>query len=450
MSHRLSYLWLLLAVLVSNPVRAEDFPSFERAAASLRAATVTVRVTMPSKAEPDSSAGARPTAVAAESVRLAPRVSVSSGVLVAGGRVVTFVTAPGNARIRITLASGQQAEGRPRVVDRYSGLTLLSTDKADVAGIELAESVPSVGGWVLSAAGWGIEDPVLSFGIVSATDRSLRGTTFPPLLQCDLRTAVSSSGAGLVDRNGRLAGIIVGTDGDGERDGWTYAVDVNHVRRLLRAEREEKVVVLPGPRRPVVGLILGAGPEPEQVVVQRVTPGGPADRAGIKRGDLVLAADGLNIRSVYQAVVPLMKKQPGDTLTLLVEQADGRREIEVTLGGGVELPGPQFAGPIGLVDPRIEVARVGKNRFDLTDARGTVRNLAVDANGPHGTAEQPQVQLLQKALDRYGSLIERYREELQRRDAERAEARELIESLRQEIIDLQREVAKPRQPATGQ
>jgi hypothetical protein len=326
----------------------------------------------------------------------------------------------------------------------------LSTDETNVTGIEMAEAVPPVGGWVLSAAGWGIEDPVLSFGIVSATDRALRGTNFPPLVQCDLRTAVSSSGAGLVDRNGRLVGIVVGADGQGERDGWTYAVDINHIRRLVRAEREDKVVVLPGPRRPVVGLILGPGPEPEQVVVQRVTSGGPADRAGIKRGDVVLAADGLSIRSVYQAVVPLMKKQPGDTLTLLVEQADGRGEIEITLGGGVELPGPQFAGPIGLVDPRIEVARVGKNRFDLRDARGSVRNLAVDPHAPPDTAEQPQIQLLQKALDRYGSLIERYQEELQRRDQEHAEARELIESLRQEITDLKRQVDESGRPSKGQ
>ena len=444
-----SVLWLLLAVAVGRVAVAEDFPSFEQAAGRLRAATVTVRVTMPPSPGEAPAATTRRATDSENSESPAPRVMVSSGVLLGDGRVVTFVSAAGNTRIRVTLASGEQAEARPRVVDRYSGLTLLSTDEDDATGVEMADAAPPVGGWVLSAAGWGIEDPVLSFGILSATDRTLRGTTFPPLLQCDLRTAVSSSGAGLVDRQGRLVGIVVGADGQKERDGWTYAVGVNHIRRLVRAEREDKVVVLPGPRRPVLGLILGPGPEPEQVIVQRVTPGGPADQAGVKQGDVVLAADGLSIRSVYQAVVPLMKKQPGDTLKLLVEQADGRSEIEVTLGGGVELPGPQFAGPIGLMDPRIEVARVGENRFDVRDPRGSVRNLAVEPQAPADKAEPSRLQLLQKALDRYSSLIERYQEELQRREREHAEARQQIESLRQEITDLKRQLDDSQGPATG-
>jgi membrane-associated protease RseP (regulator of RpoE activity) len=250
-----------------------------------------------------------------------------------------------------------------------------------------------------------------------------------------------------VDRQGRLVGIVVGTDREGERGGWTYAVDVGHVRRLLRAEQAGKVVILRA-RRPIVGLVLGAGPEPDQVVVQRVTPGGPAEQAGIKQGDVVLAADGLNIRSVYQAVVPLLKKQAGDTMTFLVEQADGRRTIEVTLRGGVELPGPHFAGALGLVDPQVEVARVAKNRFDVRDRRGGVRNLAVEPQQPEASAEEePGVRLLQKALDQYTTLIERYREELQRRDREQAASRAVIESLQAEIADLKRKLDHPAPPS---
>jgi hypothetical protein len=252
----------------------------------------------------------------------------------------------------------------------------------------------------------------------------------------------------VVDRHGRLVGIVVGTDREGDRGGWTYAVDVGHVRRLLRAEHSGKVVILRA-RRPIVGLVLGAGPEPDQVVVQRVTPGGPAQEAGIKQGDVVLAADGLNIRSVYQAVVPLLKKQAGDTMTFLVEQADGRRTIEVTLRGGVELPGPHFAGNLGLVDPRVEVARVARNRFDLRDRRGGVRNLSVDPQQPGEPDEQePGVRLLQRALDQYTSLIERYRDELQRRDREQAASRELIDSLQAEIAELKRRLSDPARPAS--
>jgi chromosome segregation ATPase len=94
------------------------------------------------------------------------------------------------------------------------------------------------------------------------------------------------------------------------------------------------------------------------------------------------------------------------------------------------------------------VARVGKNRFDLRNARGGVRNLAVDPYAPTDTTQQSQVQLLQKALDRYGGLIERYREELQRRDREHAEARDRIEALREEVTDLRRRLEDPREIST--
>lgn len=427
-----------------------EFPSFERAAERLRAATVTVRVAQvaaprsevgPSTAEPDD---AKPAAI-----DTAPsRVVVSTGVLLAGGRVVTFVNASGDVRIRITLPDGKQAEARPRVVDHFSGLTLLRSDARQATGIELADNLPPIGGWVLSAAGWGIEDPVLSFGILSATDRSLPRATFPPLLQCDLRTAVSSSGSGLVDREGRVVGIIVGSDEEGERGGWTYAIDVTHVRRLLRAEQDDKVVILRR-RRPVVGLVLGAGPEPGQVIVQRVTPGGPAEKAGIGQGDLVVAADGVNIRSVYQAVAPLIRKQPGDTMSFVVEQGDSRRTMVVTLGGGVELPGPNFVGNLGLVDPRVEVERVAANRFDLRDRRGGVRNLSIEPEPPARTPEQP-VELLQRALEQYGSLIERYREELRRRDREQAADRARIDSLQAEIGELKRQLDEQRAPSSAE
>ena len=443
---------LLAASVFVRRGLAEEFPTLQEAADRLRAATVTVRVapataatTAPGRESPATDDPSEPVTEGPA----AARVLVSSGVLLAGGRVATFVNASGDVRIRITLPSGEQAEGQPRVVDHFSGLTLLATDQNQAAGIELAETVPAVGEWVLSAAGWGMEQPVLSFGILSGVDRSLRGAAFPPLLQCDLRTAASSSGAGLVDRHGRLIGIVVGTDREGERGGWTYAVDVGHVRRLLRAEQPDKVVMLRA-RRPVAGLVLGAGPEPNQVVVQRVTPGGPAEQAGIKQGDIVLAADGLNIRSVYQAVVPLLKKQAGDTMAFLVEQADGRRTIEVTLRGGVELPGPHFAGNLGLEDPRVEIARVAQNRFDVRDRRGGVRNLAMEPQQPDESAEeQPGVRLLQKALDQYTSLIERYREELQRRDREQAASRAVIESLQAEITELKQKLADPSPPSAA-
>ena len=241
-------------------------------------------------------------------------------------------------------------------------------------------------------------------GILTGCDRAVRGANFPPLLQCDLRAAETSAGAPVVDRQGRLIGVVVASDA-GDRPGrWTYAVPVSHVRRLLAAKSGEKTIVLR--RRPVVGLVLETGKTTGSVVVQRVTQDGPADRAGIGVGDQILATAGLAIRSVYQAVVPLLKKQPGDKMTFLVQQPTSRRTIQVALGGGVELS----AQPLGaeIVQPRVRVERVGPRRFDLKGTRGTVRNLSV---GPEPEAKptgpDERIRLLEKTVTGYDTVIQR-------------------------------------------
>ena len=61
----------------------------------------------------------------------------------------------------------------------------------------------------LARAGWGVEQPIVSFGMLSGVDRTLPAGNFPPVLQCNLTTVESSSGAGVVNQEGKLVGIIV-------------------------------------------------------------------------------------------------------------------------------------------------------------------------------------------------------------------------------------------------
>src|SRR5260221_13770767 len=119
--------------------------SNERAAERLTATTVTERT---------------PVGTAAPSP---DEVVVCSGISLGNGRLVTFVgerdaTA---ARFRVTLPTGDQAETKLRVWDRYSGLVLLKTDAAELPGLELAKELPKIGATVLTAAAAGIERPAV-------------------------------------------------------------------------------------------------------------------------------------------------------------------------------------------------------------------------------------------------------------------------------------------------
>jgi serine protease Do len=418
------------------PAFGEELPALEAAAAKVQAATCTVRI-VPAEGTAGGKAAGPPR-----------QVTVCSGVLLGDGLIVTSTRPAGAAHARVTLPGGEQAEAEFRVVDEYSGLVLLETSRRDLAKLVPASEVPKAGAWVLGAAGWGAEKPLLTLGIVAGVDRTLPGGTHPPLIQCDLRAAETSAGAPVVDRQGQLLGIVVAAEAVVGQRGATYAVPASHVERLRHAVAPGKLVVLKR-RRPLVGLVLAPGAEPGSVVVQRVEKGGPAERAGLAVGDRIVAVEGVNIRSVYQALAPVLTRQPGDTLKLLVGSPEAARDVHVTLGGGIELEGGLggLEHVAGLVQPRIEVERVGSGRFDLRNAGGGVRNLAADsAPAAAPDSEDSTIRLLEKALDRYGRLVESLQEEVRRRDAERADTTERIEALMQEIAALKATIESSKKP----
>ncbi len=433
-------LFITLLALVSfafvSSSSAQEIPSFEKAAEKIQAATVTVRIG-PAAAAEDS----------AEDTQTNPQVIVLTGVSLGDGLIVTPLFVASGARIRITVPGGEQAEALPLVLDEHSGLALLKMNETSVPGLALADSLPKVGSWVLTAAAWGVEKPVVSFGIVSGVERMLPGGNYPPLLACDLRTADTSSGSGVVNVKGELVGIVVAADGPVDHRGWTYAVPVKHVQRLLRSRPdsadkgspESNVVVLKR-RRPIVGMVLDG--QKEKIVVSRVVKESPAERAGIKTGDEILAADGIKIRSVYQAVTPTIYKQPGDTVTFEVKHGDEIRSVEVVLGGGVVVPGVQLGQ---YFEPKVTV---DGSLVKGDQPAATIGEVAADGATEEANARDPQ-KLLEEAIRRYLSVIEIQKAQLLRLERERSETSVQIEALKAENEALKRQLeaeAKPSKP----
>ncbi len=436
------------AVIAASPAVAQPLPSLEKAAESLQAATVTVRV---SSLNGQGDAAEARNGAQAEGV--ASRISIYSGVLLADRLVVTHVDAAVRANFRLTLPGGDRIEARLAVLDEYSGLALLEANGAHLPSLPLADEIPKAGAWILSAAGWGAESPAVSLGVVGAQERVLPGGRFPPVLQCDLQTSSTSRGAGVVNQQGQLVGVVVAVENAEGRRGWTYAAPVSHVRRLLRARDERKTresVVVLKRRRPVVGMVLaGAKDDAERVLVERVTRDGPAAEAGVRPGDRIIAADGLNIRSVYEAQRLVLQKQPGDKLALLIERDGAECTLEVVLGGGVELPSPPPNQNLAdWVRPQVDIEGLGQGRFRTQDGGGVREVFApgseaeVDDEDLRQRSPAEQIELLQKALDRYRQAIVYLRNELSRREQDRLQAERRLEQLQKEIEQLEKQLKK--------
>jgi hypothetical protein len=289
----------------------------------------------------------------------------------------------------------------------------------------------------MAGAAWGVDRPIVSLGIVGATDRTLSGMLLPPLLQCDLRTVETSSGSPLANRQSEAVGIVLAVEEAKAQRGWTYAIPASHIRRLIRSveaaeqkkspdEKNPPVVILKR-RRPIVGMVLEGNEE--AVLVQRVTAGGPAEKAGMKVGDRVVAADGVMIRSAYQGVLPTLHKQPGDSIRYRVQRQQGEQEIEIILGGSLELP-QLLQNDLGqLFLPRVEVGR-GRDGSYFTQSRpGHLREvfqppLPAEPQPPVAPTSQQKIDLLIKSLDRYQAVIEHQQQEIRelREELKRAPA----------------------------
>jgi membrane-associated protease RseP (regulator of RpoE activity) len=307
----------------------------------------------------------------------------------------------------------------------------MEIDNRKLPALELAKTAAKIGGTVLTAAAAGIEDPAVSAGILGATDRTPTGIDLPPLLQCDVRTTETSSGAAVVNERGELLGIVAAADPLGTRGGWAYALPVRHVERILAAKVDGKLIEIKR-RRPVVGFTIGAGAEEGSVLVERVDNDGPAAAAGIRPGDVIAEADGRRIRSAYQAIDLILKKQPGDRMAFTVTRDGKSQTVNVLLDGGAipvaEIPQQSASVKVG---PQLKARRGDKGEITIRD-NNTLAEVAVDPDrGQTRRSVGNEAELLRLQLEAYERVFERMQKE--------------IESLRRETSDLQERLKERKQ-----
>ncbi len=176
-------------------------------------------------------------------------------------------------------------------------------------------------------------------GIVSSTSRTVGeggGVALPSVIQTSAPINPGNSGGALVDATGAVIGIPTLAANDpqmgGAADGIGFAISSNTVRSIAGQLASNGSVQHSG--RAWLGVDLrtlaGAG-----VMVASTTPSGPAARAGVRPGDLIVSAAGRPTPSVDDLATVLAARQPGSRLALGLRGPAGTRRAQVTLG---ELP----------------------------------------------------------------------------------------------------------------
>ena len=183
-------------------------------------------------------------------------------------------------------------------------------------------------------------DRTATAGIVSGLGREIRapnGFTIDEVIQTDAPINPGNSGGPLIDANGRVIGVNsqIATAGSQGNVGIGFAVPANTVREVVPSLKGGQAI-----ERPYLGVSTSPSLNGRGAVVQEVTPGGPAEGAGIKAssgplsedGDVIVGIDGRAVTEPDDVAQAIEGKKPGDKVTVRVLRNGTETDIEVTLG----------------------------------------------------------------------------------------------------------------------
>jgi serine protease Do len=267
---------------------------------------------------------------------------VGSGTVVGRGQVLTNAhnLRRGHEEITVTFSDGRRETGRVAGADADLDIAVISVDTADIEPVSWlgASEQPALGRSVLALGNPGGRGLRVTPGFIASAARSFRGPRGRRVTGAIEHTAPlprGSSGGPLIDAEGQLLGInSVRVEG-----GLILAIPADdslreRVEALARGEQPKRArlgVAIAPPRaakrlRRAVGL-----PERDGVLVRAVEEGSPADRAGLERGDLLVAAGETSLDRVDALYEALDAARQSGQLELTVVRGTDERTLTVTL-----------------------------------------------------------------------------------------------------------------------
>lgn len=268
--------------------------------------------------------------------------SLGSGVLVRSDGVVVTNNhvIDGMQEIMVVLADRREFPAKVLLADAKSDLAVLQIDtkgeRLPVLAIDDREPV-QVGDLVLAIGNpFGVGQTVTN-GIVSALARTDVGITdYSFFIQTDAAINPGNSGGALVDMDGDLIGLNTAIfSRSGSSSGIGFAIPATMVKQVVESAVGGRSSVV----RPWLGIKTQAVTSeiarsigldrPEGVLIADLFPGGPAERAGVKQGDLILTIDGQAVNDEAAINYRIGTRKPGDTAVLQVRRDGVLRNLTV-------------------------------------------------------------------------------------------------------------------------
>ncbi|HLR76325.1 MAG TPA: Do family serine endopeptidase [Balneolaceae bacterium] len=279
------------------------------------------------------------------------REGLGSGVIVSkDGYILTNNHVVADAeKIIVTLHNGREYKGDVIGRDPLTDVAVVKIDAENLHPLPIGNSDEAKVGEMVLAIGSPMGAQLaqtVTFGIISAKGRTIGGGqgSFNYYIQTDAAINPGNSGGALVDMNGQLIGInsaIISKTGGNQGIG--LAVPSKIARSIMNSLIEKGEV-----ERGYLGIGFGGNVDATMaealdvdvtngVIISNVEKGSPADKAGLKEGDIVYKINGKTVKDWSQVRVIIGTSKPGDKVTLGIVQDGKKEKVEVTLGKNKEL-----------------------------------------------------------------------------------------------------------------
>jgi putative serine protease PepD len=262
-----------------------------------------------------------------------------NGYIVTNNHVVE--SAAGGGSITVQFADGRMLDAEIVGRDASYDIAVIKVDGSGLPTVVLGDSDGVTVGDLAIAIGspLGLEGTVTA-GIVSALNRPVTAggqgeTSFINAIQTDAAINPGNSGGALVNGAGEVIGVnsaiatlgIGGVGGQAGSIGLGFAIPINQVQRI-----GEELINTGTSTKPIIGVTLDQRFQGEGARVQEVSPGGPADGAGLESGDIIVEFDGEAVTDPTGLIVDIRSMQPGDEVSITVQRSGSTQEFTLTLG----------------------------------------------------------------------------------------------------------------------
>jgi putative serine protease PepD len=275
--------------------------------------------------------------------------SGSGFVIRADGYILTnnHVAAPAadGGTLTVFFEDGESVEAE--IVGRNSAydLAVLKVEAQDLPVVRLGDSDQVTVGDVAIAIGAPLGlDGTVTAGIISSLDRAVTAggqgeMAYINALQTDAAINPGNSGGPLLNSAGQVIGVnsaIATLAPSFTREagsiGLGFAIPVNSARRIA-----EEIIATGDSKTPIIGVTLDTTYTDGGSRISEVNPGGPAEAAGLRNGDIITALADRETNDSTELVVAIRNFAPGDTVSVTFLRGGQSRTVDLVLGGSEDI-----------------------------------------------------------------------------------------------------------------